>query len=180
MSSETTTTTEALAAHKPRMPLFELVARTLDVLAEIDLADGEVSAAADDVLRELGVSLEERAEAYAAVCRLLGEEAEACDRFVETYQKRAKRKRAHADALKHRLFEAMLSLGIKRITGPTATAAIQKSAPSLELLVAETEVPDRFARTRREVDKAAIKDALKGGEAIDWARLTQSEHLRFR
>src|SRR3972149_4877052 len=70
--------------HTPRIPLFELVARTLDVLAEIDLADGEVSAAADDVLRELGVSLEERAEAYAAVCRLPGEEAEACDRYVET------------------------------------------------------------------------------------------------
>lgn len=170
-------------ATKPRS-LFELVQRMTAVLARIDEAEGEVDAAAGAELDACAESLEERVEAFAAVCRTLKEEAEACARFAAHYTERAKRKTDQAERLKARLQEAMDAAGRTKITTPTATAALQKSPPSLHLFVSEEEAikiaPAEYVETRKALRKDAIKAALLGGAAFKFARIVRGVHLRFR
>lgn len=164
--------------------LYELVQRMTAVLDRIDEADGEVDDAAGAELDALAESLEERAEAFAAVCRALNEEAGACDRFARHYQQRSRRKTLQAERLKARLFAAMEACGRSKITTPTATAAIQKSPEALQLDVSEEEAialaPAELVEVRRELRRDALKAALKEGASFTFARLIQGRHLRFR
>lgn len=178
--------TEAATVVPPRKAtsLYELVERMRLVLALVDERDGEIDDATGAELDALAASLDERVEAIAAVYRSLREESEACKRMAQPYLDRAKRKAQQAETLRLRLFAAMQECGRSKIETPTATASIQKSAPSVELLVPEHEapakLPARFLETRTTVLKDKLKSALQGGEAFDFARLVQGSHLRIR
>jgi len=163
-----------------QLTLSEIVEGMLAIFARIDEAEGEVTDEVAVELDMLAASTEQKVEAYAALYYLLREEADACDRFVQRYTERAKRKRNHAEALRTRLFDAMQITGTKQIKAPTATATIQKSAPALELLVPETEVPAEYVELRRHIRKDAITAALKNGVALEFARMKSGSHLRFR
>ena len=169
-----------MEATKPPPSLFELVEAMRAVLQRIDDAEGVVDEAAGGELDALAASIETKAETYAALYRSLNEEADACMRFAENYRNRAARKAAHADMLKARLFEAMQIMKLRRVVTPTATAAIQASAPALELTVPDHDVPAEYIETKRVIRKDLIKAALQRGEKLSFARLTRGEHLRFR
>ena len=76
--------------------------------------------------------------------------------------------------------------------GTLGAISLQKSPPAVEIdlggkdLTPETieffGIDERFVvvRTTYSLDTAAVKDALKAGETLAWARLTQGEHVRFR
>lgn len=188
MKTETATTAPApVPAHAPG--LYRLVEEYLDTLVAIEEAEGEVTDAMAEKLAILEPDLERRAEIIAAVCRTLTEEAEACDRFAQLYTKKAKVKKTQAKAEKKRLHEAMTALGIKKIKAPTVSVRIQASAPSLELLVAQAELPDEWVETQRVPRTADLKAALKAGETPTYtnadgevlpiAKLASSTHIRF-
>jgi hypothetical protein len=167
-----------------RRPLFDVIADTLALLAEIDLAEGEVNDQQAARLDALASDLDERAESYAAVHRTLESEAEACERLAQPYLDRAKRKRAQASALKARLKDAMEATGRTKIVTPTATVAIQKNSPSLELLVpeheAEQHIPAEYLETRVTIRKDVLKGRLLAGETFPFAQLKAGTHLRIR
>lgn len=165
--------------------LFELIERYRAALRDIDEAEGEINDEIGAELDALAASLPERAEAIAAVCRALNEEAEACDRLARPYVDRGKRKRAQADAMKARLKLAMEETGQTKIATPTATAALQKNPPSCELTVPEHEierhVPEQFLERTTRVRMSDVLIALKQGTALPFARLKPpTTHLRFR
>lgn len=164
--------------------MFDVVTVGLQLLNEVEEADGELS---DELAAKLDahlLTIETKAEAYKAFATALTAEAEACDRFATVYAERAKRKRAHVVRLKARLKEAFEALGITSAMGKTGGAALQRNPPGVELLVPEHEAPEKlppeYIETRVVVRKDAIKAALQAGATFDFARLTQSTHLRFR
>lgn len=169
------------SAPAPRkLSVFEIVAIGLELLREVDDADGELDGDLAGRLDGLMSSLESRAEAYKAIALTLEEEADARDRFAHRYATLAKRKRAHVEKLKTRLFDAMQALGVQKAIGPTGGAALQKSPASLELLVPELEVPAGYVEIKRVVDKARIKAALQGGATLAFAQLKTTLHLRWK
>jgi hypothetical protein len=165
--------------------LFAIVEHGLELLAELDEAEGEVSDELGSALDVLAVDITGRAEAYAAVARMLEAEADACERFVETYDAKAKRKRANVAKLKARLKEALEQLGMRKAVGPTGGAAIQRNGTSaLVITVPEHEleqrVPKELLRKRVEIDREELKRRLQAGETFDFAHLETGTHLRWR
>lgn len=185
--------------------LFDIVKAGLDLLAELDEAEGEVTDALGIKLDELAKSITDKAEAYKAVAMALDFEADACDRFAEVYSSRAKRKRENIARLKARLKEALEALGYKKAVGPTGGARIQKNgAAALEVLVpshelehqqrgdaapealakhlntlAERGIPRELLIVRVELDKAEVKRRLEAEEELPFARLVRGDHLRW-
>lgn len=163
-------------APKTRRPLWEIVAALNDA---IEAADGEVTAAVDAIEAELA----DKAEAYHIVMQAYTAKKAANIAVVEHFSDKAEQaERAHA-ALKARLEQAMRDTGVERIEAQTVTVSFQKSQhveitePELFLLSAE----DRFIKRGADsIIKAEVAKALKAGEAVEYARMAETKHLRFR
>lgn len=63
--------------------------------------------------------------------------------------------------------------GQTKVKLPVATISLRASPPRV-VVIDETEIPEQFIRTRREVDKAALREALKAGDDIPGAALSNS------
>lgn len=170
----------ANAEVQPKHTLFEIIDRVQEIVARAHEAAGEITAEDAAELDALNLSIEEKAEAYAAVWRMRREEAEACERMAERYAERARQKRTQAESVRRRLYEGMIVLDRRKIETPTATAYIQQSPPAVELLVHEDDVPAQYVEFRRHVRKDAIKQDLQGGAQLTFARLAIDSHLRIR
>jgi hypothetical protein len=176
------TTTQTEAAPR-KQSLYDIVQQVVSLLEEIDVADGEITPEVGARLDALFASREEKIDAYAAVCRLFIEEAEACKRYATSYTDRAAQKLERVKRLKLRLFDAMQQMQTTRIAGKTATAAIQVNGQaSLELTTEEppADAPAEYVKVKREWDREAIRAALTEGKELSFATLKRGEHLRFR
>jgi hypothetical protein len=165
---------------KPKRTLFEIIDQVQEILARAHQAAGELTDADVAELDALDLSIEEKAEAYAAVYRMRREEGEACKRMAKRYEERAVSKTREADSIKRRLYEGMQMLGRQKIETATATAYVQKSPAALEILVPEDQIPAQYIELRRHVRKDEIKADLQGGLELPFARLTVGSHLRIR
>ena len=76
-----------------------------------------------------------------------------------------------------KISEIMLGLmqesGLKKLELPEATISVRDGVPSV-VITDETALPDSFIRTKTEPDKAAIKDALKAGQDVPGATLSNA------
>lgn len=69
---------------------------------------------------------------------------------------------------------------VRKVELPECTLSLGHTPPSVRI-VDETKLPDAFVRIKREPDKAAIKEALKKGEAVEGAELSNGgESLTIR
>lgn len=163
-------------------PLTEIVDHLLDALTDaIDPETGEVGADFEAYLESLNFALERKVEVYGAVNARLRAEAEAIGELSKTYAKRAQARENQAKRLRLRLQGELERLGLDKVKTPTTTAALQKSAPSVELHVLEVEsIPDEYVVVEKKADVKKIGEALKAGALFPWASLRQSQHLRFR
>ena len=82
------------------------------------------------------------------------------------------------DGLRHYLKNNMQYTGITKIACPYFTLAIQNNPPSVTILN-EDDIPPSFkeAVLTWKINKTAIKDAIKGGQAIPGAVLTSGTRL---
>ncbi len=78
------------------------------------------------------------------------------------------------------LLKAMEAAGLTKLATPAGTVSVGHSAPKV-IVIAEDEIPEQFIKVIRQPDKRAIGDALKAGEFIPGARLSNSEpSIRIR
>jgi hypothetical protein len=159
--------------------LLAIMDRARALLATIEAAEGVITPEQEDELDRLGDSLQERAEAYRAVCAELESEAEACDAMAAPYFARAASKRARAGFLKHRLYAALELAGIERAVGPTGGATIKASPRKVELLVPPEDVPMEFCERTTRVMTAKIGEALKAGRELAFAKFVRGRHLQW-
>lgn len=83
--------------------------------------------------------------------------------------------------LKNYIQENMENCGIDKIKTPTFTLSIQNNPPRVE--VADiTKLPKKYVLETISYapDKKALADAIKAGESVDGAHLTQGRSLRIR
>ena len=162
------------------LSMHEIAQAFLERFSSIDAAEGEVSEHDQEALDALTSALESKAEVYALVIAELQAKSAAAREVGKLYGERAARATRHAERMTARLLDALRAAGRSNVKTPTATVTIQASPPALRLLVADSEVPERFARMKREIDRAAIKTALANGEPLEFAALERGEHIRIR
>lgn len=135
-----------------------------------------------DVLEQSGEDLTAKLDGCVKYRRAL----EASQRAVRDEEQRlaARRKRLERQQA---AFDEYLRLCLMRVEGhriktDTWSAAIQLRRNSLLEITDEQMLPvdPRFWRVKKELNKEAIKDALRNGEAVEGARLIDTEVLVVR
>lgn len=149
-----------------------------DMLAVIDDAGGEVTAAVD----ELELQFDMKVQAYCAVMRQLAAEQKAFEELAHEYKLRAASRDNQIQALKFRLDVALQSVQLDKYKTDTATVYYQSSksvAIENEAVFLES-AEDRFVTVKTYANKTAIKEAMEAGEVVEGAEIKISRHLRFR
>jgi hypothetical protein len=138
---------EALAAHG-------------DEELTLDMIEGETRLF--DMLDQLA---EARAEDLAMVEAIKLREADLSER--------RKRIAARADAHRDLVHKALEISGQRKVERPLYTASIAAGRASV-VITDELALPDYYIRTKREPDKTKIGDALKGGETVPGACMSNA------
>lgn len=149
------------------MRLFEISERLEHLLNLSVDENGEINEAA---LEELTALEEARdAKALAVASYIVGQEAEAdaIEATAKRLRERAAVHRRHAARLRQYV-ESCVPAG-EKISDDRVSISWRKS--QAVRVVDEAAIPDEHWRYTREVDKAAIRDALKAGEAVPGCEL---------
>jgi hypothetical protein len=124
--------------------------------------------------------LEEKADGYAAFIKILKGECDTADNEIKRLQALKQSKQAFADRLKVNLQGVMTNTGKVKFKTPLHTFYIQKNPVSLHIFD-DASIPEAYLIPQPpKPDSAAIKEALKNGDVIPGAGLTQGESLRIR
>lgn len=78
---------------------------------------------------------------------------------------------AGADKMREIMADLMNRANVRKVELPEGTLSLGNAQQSLRI-TDDTALPDKFMRIKKEPDKAAIKDALKNGETIAGAELS--------
>lgn len=98
--------------------------------------------------------------------------AEAAGSMIDDLRERQARFKARADRLRGAAYACMEVLGSSRLEYADVTAST-RSAPAKTIVTDESVIPDQFVRLKREIDRAALTAALKAGETVEGAELSQ-------
>jgi len=134
------------------------------------------------MLDELETNYEAKAENILKYHRNLLAYIDGCKAEEERIYKRRKAAENKTKALIWLLEDSMRKLGAKKMTAGTFTMTIQKNPPSA-YIYSEAQLPPEFLRIipeKREPDKKLILEALKAGQNIPGAKVSQGESLKVR
>ena len=120
----------------------------------------------------------EKANNYAGVIKELEAESKALKDAEKSFKERAERKAKTAEKLRERLKSAMELMDKEKVETINAVISFRRSQ-SVEIVSAE-EIPEAFIKASYEVDKAAIKEAMKKGENVAGAVLKENKNLQIK
>lgn len=144
--------------------LWQLAAEHRALAAQLEQLDLDEATIADTLEGELA-PLESKAQACIAVAGSLAAQAEAFSSRAKQLADHAKSLDNRAKWLKDYVRDAMQVAGITEIKGPDFVAKLRQNPPKV-VIDAESQIPWEFWRekTIKELDKEAIKEALKAGD----------------
>mgnify|MGYP003655417833 CR=1 FL=1 len=167
------------------MKLYELTRDIEEINSLVEAGDIEASDAIDTLD---GMKLAVKEKGLNITALVLNEEASisALKEAEEKIALRRKKKQKKIEWLKSYLLDGMEANGISKIECPDFVVSLAKCPPKVELIEDAQKLlvdkwGDRFVRTKVvvSVDKQELQQALKAGEEISGARLTQSNRLKF-
>lgn len=132
-----------------------------DELLRLDSIEGET-----DAMKLLSKLIRARNETQAQVNGI--------SEYAKELAERKSRLERRADACKAMAFQILDAANLRSLILPEATLTIQNGQPSV-VITDDARLPAKFVRTKTEPDRAAIKDALKSGETIPGAELSNSQ-----
>lgn len=165
--------------------LFEITERyrqLLDFAADGDIED-EVF---EETLQSIEDEIEVKAENYIRVIKELEVRKGSINGEIEVIQKEVERRKAFIDSIdrhiarmKEALCSAMVTLDKKKFK--TEHFSLWTQETSEVVITDEANIPlDYYTAPKPKVSKEKIKEALKNGEKLAFARLDTHEGLRFR
>jgi hypothetical protein len=157
------------------MKLYELSSAYQQILELIE--EGQEL---DDTLESLSDAIQVKAENIAKVITTLDAQSVVIKDEEKRLYERRKSMEAQVISLKGYLETELRKCGIDKVKGQLFTIAMQRNAPSVEILD-EALIPSEFIKTitNTSVDKRLLLEALKENE-IAGATLRQTESLRIR
>ena len=164
------------------MTLYEL---TEDYMNLLELAeDPDIDEQAfTDTLEGIDGALEDKADGYAKVIRTLEGDAAACDAESKRLRNKKQTIENNIRRMKAALQYSMQATGKTKFKTALFSFGIQKNPAAVVIDEGYIEnIPDRFLIPQDpQIDKKAIKEALKAGEDLEGiAHLEQTESLRIR
>jgi len=157
--------------------LYELTGQALMVkqMAEDSEMDPQVFA---DTLETLDFEIEEKADAYAKIMRMLDGQIAILESEIARLTGRKKTLENNVERMKRNLEQSMVLLDKKKFKTDLFSFNIQKNPASVNIV---GEVPEEFLIPQEpKVDKKAIIAFVKEHGNTDFAELTQTESLRIR
>lgn len=159
------------------MTLFE-INKAIEDLMTYDPETGEVTADAE-ALEKLEMDRAEKIENIACFIKNLKAEETAIKEEAKKMTARAKTAGNKAEWLKDYLFNM---LNGERFSSPKAVVSYKKSQ-AVECVLDEEQIkslPEQFLRIKTELDKTAIKDALKAGEEVVGCKLVENTSMTIK
>lgn len=152
--------------------LRALIEGTLEKI--VDMETGEVFTV--DNLENLQLVKEEKLEGCAVVYKELKADAEALATEIKTLQERKNRILKKQEWLADYM---AVALNGEKLKTPKCTISYRKSE-SVELVGELTDVPTEYCRTKVELDKTAVKKALKAGMGVPGCQLVARNNLQIK
>ncbi len=161
------------------MPLYEITEEVVELLTELELNEGELNDEDFEKLEALELAFDKKVTNICAFVRELEARSKVFAEEAKRLADRGRTLKNKGTRLKTYVLDSMNARGVKKIEGDLVGARVQKSAPSVEITDLEAIPGDYMIQPPPEPRKTLLKDALKAGEAIPGAELTQHTHLRI-
>ncbi|OAA84457.1 siphovirus Gp157 family protein [Clostridium coskatii] len=140
--------------------LYEISERYKNIQVLLDnpeLPDGEIKKALDNIGEEFDLKVEN----VAKIISSMDSDTEGIEKEIRRLQEREKIMKNRIKGLKNYIYEQMQVTGKKKIKGVLFTLAIQKNAPSVNILD-ENAIPEKYRVPQPfKLDKKAILTDLK-------------------
>jgi hypothetical protein len=165
-----------------RLSLYQLSANYLQALDFLTDPDMDLPVeAVNDTLEALGGELEDKVINVAKFFRNMEATAEAIKSAEEDMAKRRKALENRVQWLKSYIKDNMEVCGISQIECPHFKLSIQKN-PAIVNIVDEGAIPAQFKEqvSGWKIDKAAIKNAIKSGNAVPGTELVSGTRLSIK
>lgn len=134
----------------------------------------------EDTMEAIDGEIEEKAENYAKLIKILEADNEAYKAEEERCYKHRKANENLITRLKANLQDAMEITGKTKFKSGLFSFNVQNNAPSV-FIADETRVPLQFQIPQpNKIDKTKLKDWLKAGNECDFASLVTGRSLRIR
>lgn len=144
----------------------------------IDQETGEID---PEIVNQLAITrenLELKAIDYGFIIKSFDDELEIIDKEIKRLTELKNQKKNTKDRLKEVLTNAMLEFGIEKIKGDTFQLSFRESE-AVEI-TDESIIPLDYQRVKMEVDKTAIKKAIKNNEFVPGAELVKKQNLQIK
>src|SRR5512139_2725837 len=144
--------------------LWQLAAEHRALAAQLESLDLDEQTIADTLEGE-SLALQSKTQACVAVVGTLEAQAEAYKARAAQLADHARALAKRAEWLRQYVRDAMMVSGISEIKGPDFVAKLRTN-PEKVVIDAETQVPWEYWRERtiKEIDKTALRDAIKAGD----------------
>jgi len=158
--------------------LYEIAGMYRQVL-EMEPESEDEFGAMMTALDELQGELTEKADNIVKYIRNLSAEADALKAEEAALYKKRRAVENKAERLKAYLAAQMTLCGLRELKAGLFKLRFQPTTPAISI-VDESAVPEKFHRVKVEIDKLAIRDALKNGEEVPGIELQRGEALVIR
>ena len=162
--------------------IYEIKGRFLTILDMLESSDLDSQMLAD-TMEGIEGELEVKCENYAMVLKNLEGDVEALDNEIRRLTSRKKTLENNIKRMKEAVRDVMIATGKTKFKTELFSFSVQNNPASVVLDTEDLDtLPDEFIRIKKEVDKAAIKEALlKGDEKLGgYAHIEQGKSLRIR
>lgn len=158
--------------------LFDLTGEYLELLEMAQDPDIDPQALID-TMEGIDGEIEFKAEGYAKIIKEMESYADACANVIKVLQDKKRKYENNIDRMKKSLENSMRVTGKTKFKTALFSFCIQKNPASL-VIDNEDLIPPEYLMIKQEVNKSALKDAIKAGETFEYAHLEQTESLRIR
>lgn len=158
--------------------LFNIQREYMQLLGQIEEAEGEITPEIDAALQFTKSRLEAEGADLAAVIKTLDYWQESVEQEIKRLEAIRQRANKGKELLKNRLSEAMQQFGVERIFTNTMTVTLRKA--EAVHVTDERLIPAEYLEPQPpKISKALIKSAIKAGQNVPGAELEQRKHLRI-
>lgn len=160
--------------------LFHIRQEHLDLMAQIEEADGELAPHVEQALGLTNEAFQEKAISYGYIIKQYDANADLIEREIMRLQNLQKQQAARGELFKSRLSDAMQQFGVEKIDGQTIKLSFRKS--QAVLVTDESLLPEdafKMIPAKREISKTQLKDLLKAGP-IPGAEMETRQSLQVK
>lgn len=158
--------------------LYEIAGMYRTIL-EMEPENDEEYGAMMTALDEVQAELTEKADHIVRYIRNLSAEADALKAEEAALYKKRRAVESKAERLKAYLAAQMTLCGLKELKAGLFRLRLQPTMPAISI-VDESVVPEKFHRVKIEIDRLAIRDALKASEEVPGIEVQRGETLVIR